>query len=160
MARADGDSWDLLSSVGFTATAVAAQRAIATSSPDPLITDPFAEPLLDALGADYFIRFARGELTESDGDAGNVRALVDSIAVRTRYFDDFFADAMNAGIRQAVILASGLDTRAYRLPWTPGTTVFEVDQPEVIEFKTGTLAGLGVQPSVFVPVTREGAQSR
>ena len=64
--------------------------------------------------------------------------MVDSIAIRTRYFDDFFLDAMNAGVRQAVILASGLDTRAYRLPWVAGSTVFEVDQPEVIEFKTAT----------------------
>ena len=51
MARTDGDSWDLLNSVGATATAVAAQRAVATNRADPLISDPFAEPLLEALGA-------------------------------------------------------------------------------------------------------------
>ena len=59
----------------------------------------------------------------------------EQIAVRTRFFDDFFTAAAAAGIRQAVILASGLDTRAYRLPWPPDTVVFEIDQPQVIEFK-------------------------
>ena len=148
MARTDGDSWDLLNSVGATATAVAAQRAVATNRADPLISDPLAEPLLEALGADYYRQFARGELAGDAGDLGELRAMVDSIAVRTRYFDDFFLDAMNAGVRQAVILASGLDTRAYRLPWVAGSTVFEVDQPEVIEFKTATLSRLGVRPPV------------
>ena len=148
MARTDGDSWDLLNSVGATATAVAAQRAVATNRADPLISDPLAEPLLEALGADYYRQFARGELAGDAGDLGELRAMVDSIAIRTRYFDDFFLEAMNAGVRQAVILASGLDTRAYRLPWVAGSTVFEVDQPEVIEFKTATLSGLGVRPPV------------
>ena len=69
-----------------------------------------------------------------------------SIAARTRYFDEFFADAAGAGIRQAVVLASGLDTRAYRLDWPTGMAVFEIDQPAVIEFKTTTLAGLGAEP--------------
>ena len=68
------------------------------------------------------------------------------MAVRTRFFDDFFLDAANRGIRQAVILASGLDARAYRLPWPAGTTVYEIDQPQVIEFKTATLAKLGPPP--------------
>ena len=68
------------------------------------------------------------------------------MAIRTRHFDRLFADAAADGVRQAVILAAGLDARAYRLPWPDGTTVFELDQPEVIEFKTKTLAGLGAQP--------------
>ena len=139
LARTDGDSWDLLNSVGATATAVAAQRAVATNRTDPLISDPLAEPLLDALGADYHLQFARGELAGDAGDLGELRAMVDSIALRTRYFDDFLLEAMDAGVRQAVILASGLDTRAYRLPWVAAATVFEIDQPEVIEFKTTTL---------------------
>ena len=146
MGRTDGDSWDLLSSVGAAATAVAAQRAIATNSENPLIADPYAEPLVEALGADYFIRFARGEMAADGGDLSDVRAMVDSIALRTRYFDDFFLDAVNSGIRQAVILVSGLDTRAYRLSWPAGATVFEIDQPAVIGFKTRTLARLGAVP--------------
>jgi methyltransferase (TIGR00027 family) len=71
----------------------------------------------------------------------------DAIAARTRYFDSFFLDATQAGIRQAVILASGLDARAYRLAWPADMTVFEIDQPRVIEFKSTTLAGLRAAPT-------------
>jgi methyltransferase (TIGR00027 family) len=70
----------------------------------------------------------------------------DVMAVRTRYFDEFFAQGAKAGIRQAVILASGLDSRTHRLRWPSGTTVFEIDQPRVIEFKTATLTDLGAGP--------------
>jgi methyltransferase (TIGR00027 family) len=71
----------------------------------------------------------------------------DSLAVRTRFFDEFFINATAAGIGQAVILAAGLDARAYRLAWPPGTVVYEVDQPQVVAFKTETMAGLGAQPT-------------
>jgi methyltransferase (TIGR00027 family) len=151
--RFEGDTWDLASSVGATATMVAAARAAATRSPDALITDQFAEPLVRAVGVDLFIKMASGELDPSDlsdDTAKNLRHFADAMAIRTEYFDNFFLSpqgAAAAGIRQAVILASGLDSRAYRLPWPPGTTVFEVDQPQVIEFKTATLASLGAQPT-------------
>ena len=69
------------------------------------------------------------------------------MAVRTRFFDNFFTAATAAGVRQAVILASGLDTRAYRLRWPAGTVVYEIDQPQVIAFKTNTLADLGAAPT-------------
>jgi methyltransferase (TIGR00027 family) len=71
----------------------------------------------------------------------------EGMAVRTRWFDKLFTDAAATGVRQAVILAAGLDARAFRLPWPDGTTVYELDQPEVIEFKTKTLTGLGAQPN-------------
>jgi methyltransferase (TIGR00027 family) len=77
------------------------------------------------------------------------------MAARTRYFDDFFDDAGRAGIRQGVILASGLDARGYRLNWAEGTKVFEIDQPQVIDFKVATLAGLEALPTTdlrFVPI--------
>ncbi|MET0704279.1 MAG: class I SAM-dependent methyltransferase [Mycobacterium sp.] len=155
MARTEGDSWDLVSSVGATATIVAAQRAVGTRSADALINDPFAEPLVSALGVDYFTRYARGEFAEATAtEAGvDMRVMNDSMAIRTRYFDDFLLGATAAGIRQVVILASGLDARAYRLAWPAGTTVFEIDQPEVIAFKTTTLADLGaVAPVVHRPL--------
>jgi methyltransferase (TIGR00027 family) len=151
--RFEGDTWDLASSVGVTATMVAAARAVATRSPDALINDQFAEPLVRAVGIDFFTKMANGELDPRalDGDEdGSLQHLVDAMAVRTEYFDNFFVSAhgaMAAGIRQAVILASGLDSRAYRLPWPSRTTVFEVDQPQVIEFKTATLASLGERPT-------------
>ncbi len=79
----------------------------------------------------------------------NRKTVSEQIAVRTRYFDDFFTEPCRrpAGLRQAVILAAGLDTRGYRLPWPAGTVVFEVDQPEVIKFKTSTLDRLGAVPT-------------
>ncbi|BCO37971.1 hypothetical protein MHEC_44040 [Mycobacterium heckeshornense] len=70
------------------------------------------------------------------GDDFVFGTMTDLFAVRTRFFDGFCADAAIAGIRQLVILASGLDARPYRLWWPPGTTVYELDQPDVIEFKT------------------------
>lgn len=146
--RSDGDSWDLASSVGATATAVAARRALASKGPNPLIDDPFAEPLVRAVGVEAFIRMMDGQI-EADADDPTLtpRRLGEGMAVRTRFFDSFFLDAAAAGLRQAVILASGLDTRAYRLAWPPGTVVYEIDQPRVIEFKTRTLADLGAAPS-------------
>ena len=76
-----------------------------------------------------------------------LQQMPDAMAARTRFFDAFFAEATQAGICQAVILASGLDARAYRLDWPADLTVFEVDQPEVIAFKTKTLAELGASPT-------------
>jgi methyltransferase (TIGR00027 family) len=68
-------------------------------------------------------------------------------AVRTHFFDAHFAAAVAAGIRQVVILASGLDSRAYRLDWPTGTTVYEIDQPKVLAYKSETLASHGATPS-------------
>jgi methyltransferase (TIGR00027 family) len=150
MGRTDNDTWDLATSVGATATGVAVGRALASRGPNPLINDPFAEPLVRAVGVDFFTRLVSGELdpaeVDDNGEWGMLR-MGDMMAVRTRYFDDFFTEATNAGIRQAVILASGLDARAYRLDWPAGTTVYEIDQPQVIEFKTKTLADLGASPT-------------
>ncbi|MGH3561862.1 MAG: class I SAM-dependent methyltransferase [Mycobacterium sp.] len=150
VARTENDTWDLATSVGATATGVAVGRALASRAADPLINDPFAEPLVRAVGVDFFTRLASGELDPDDiGDDGawGMSRMRDMMAVRTKYFDEFFLTATGAGIRQAVILASGLDARAYRLAWPTGTTVYEIDQPTVIEFKTATLASLGAAPT-------------
>ncbi|MEB4208203.1 class I SAM-dependent methyltransferase [Mycobacterium sp. 94-17] len=150
MTRTDQDSWDLASSVGATATMVAAARALASEAAHPIIDDPFAAPLVRAVGLDFFRRLVDGEVTESESYEGSGKDLgleTDSIAVRTRFFDDFFTDAARDGVRQAVILAAGLDARAYRLDWPPGSVVYEVDQPAVIEFKSATMARLGAAPT-------------
>lgn len=149
MARTDNDTWDLATSVGVTATLVAAARAIATKDDHPLIEDRFAEPLVRAVGVDFLTRWTAGELAGFDDDDSGwtLSQMPDAMAVRTRFFDDFFAAATQAGIRQAVILASGLDARAYRLAWPTGMTVFEIDQAQVIAFKTATLAELGAEPT-------------
>jgi O-methyltransferase involved in polyketide biosynthesis len=160
--RYEGDTWDLASSVGVTATMVAAARAMATRADKPLINDPFAEPLVRAVGVDLLARLASGALDPAElndgndvqdvpdgatGSAGAMSRMADNMAVRTKFFDDFFLDATKAGIKQAVILASGLDSRAYRLAWPAGTVVYEIDQPQVIEFKTQTLTELGATPT-------------
>ena len=151
MARTENDTWDLASSVGATATMVAAARAMASKADNPLIDDPFAEPLVRAVGVDFFSRLVTGELRpediDSDTESVGVQRMADSMAVRTKFFDAFFLTATEGGIRQAVILASGLDSRAYRLAWPAGTTVYEIDQPDVIEFKTRTLGELGAEPT-------------
>lgn len=148
MARTEGDTWDLANSVGATATMVAAARAAATKRPQPVIDDPFAEPLVRAVGIDVFTRIAAGELddVESEGGIGFPR-MIDTFAARARFYDGYFAGAGKAGLRQVVIVASGLDARPYRLSWPAGTTVYEIDQPEVIEFKSATLSKLGAAPT-------------
>jgi len=147
MARTEGDTWDLANSVGATATMVAAARAAATKHPQPVIDDPYAEPLVRAVGVDVFNRIASGELDFNEADGGvGIPRMTDVFAARARFYDDYFAEATGAGIRQVVIVAAGLDSRAYRLAWPAGTTVYEIDQPEVIEFKTSTLAKIGAQP--------------
>jgi methyltransferase (TIGR00027 family) len=146
MARTEGDSWDLASSVGATATMVAAQRALGHR--EKLIDDAFAEPLVRAVGVDLFTRMLDGDIDLTDVEpAFTPRRAAESMAIRTRFFDKVFLDGADAGVRQAVILAAGLDARGYRLPWPDGTVVYEVDQPEVIEFKTTTLAGIGATPT-------------
>ncbi|OBF58884.1 SAM-dependent methyltransferase [Mycobacterium sp. 852002-53434_SCH5985345] len=147
-ARTEGDSWDLASSVGATATMVAASRALASREPDPLLDDRFAEPLVRAVGHPFFVRMLDGQIPlENDDMPVTLQQRREQIAVRTRFFDDFLTSASSAGIRQAVILAAGLDARAYRLAWTAGTVVYEVDQPEVIAFKSETLARIGAEPT-------------
>ncbi|OBH50189.1 class I SAM-dependent methyltransferase [Mycobacterium sp. E2479] len=130
--------------VAVTATFGAAARAVATNK--GLLNDPFAEPLLRAVGIDYLTRVIKDHVfAEDDGDDPAMAGLMDVLAAQTRFVDEFLADAVRAGIRQVVILASGLDTRPYRLWWSRGTTVYEVDQPQVLDFKAEVLRGLGAE---------------
>jgi methyltransferase (TIGR00027 family) len=150
MTRTDDDSWDLASSVGATATMVAAGRAMATKDARALINDPFAEPLVRAVGLDFFVKMMDGDVDASlfpNSSPERMQAIVDGMGLRTKYFDDYLLAAVATGVRQVVILASGLDARAYRLDWPADTVVYEIDQPQVIEFKTGTLADLGAEPT-------------
>ena len=148
MTRTEDDTWDLASSVGATATMVAAARAAATKRPQPVINDPFAEPLVRAVGIEVFTRLAAGELDSTLTMPGwAFPRMTDTFAARARFYDDYFAQVTDAGVRQVVIVAAGLDSRAYRLSWPAGTTVYEIDQPEVIEFKTSTLSKIGAAPT-------------
>jgi methyltransferase (TIGR00027 family) len=152
MPRTDNDTWDLATSVGATATMVAAGRARASIAEHPVIEDRFAQPLVQAVGVDFFTRWGAGELDAADVDIPDhpwgMQPMTNLLAVRTRFIDRFVSDAAAAGIHQVVILASGLDARGYRLSWPSDMTVFEIDQPEVIAFKTATPAALGAEPTV------------
>ena len=153
MPRTDNDTWDLSTSVGATATMVAAGRARATRA--GFIDDRFAEPLVTAVGIDFFTRWADGDLDAAEidipGQPWGMQMMTDLLAARTRHIDRFLSGAADAGIRQVVILAAGLDARGYRLAWPAGPTptiVYEIDQPAVLEFKRTTLTGLGAEPTV------------
>ncbi len=160
MARTDNDSWEITESVGATALGVAAARAAETESEHPLIRDPFARVFLNTVGEGRWSWFAApnlpAQITEAEPDLKpRMQGMVDYMAARTAFFDRFFLDAAHAGVRQVVILAAGLDSRAWRLPWPDGTTVYELDQPRVLEFKSSTLREKGAQPTsrlVNVPV--------
>ncbi|MFE3027019.1 class I SAM-dependent methyltransferase [Nocardia tengchongensis] len=136
--RTDGDSWDIVTSVGLTALGVATFRALETVDPEPMIRDDYAAWFVEAAGEPHFV----GMLAAPES-VGDVRRFGRFMGVRTRYFDEFFAAAWQQGVQQAVILASGLDARAYRLDWPAGAVVFEIDQPRVLEFKDQVLAEHG-----------------
>jgi methyltransferase (TIGR00027 family) len=145
--RTAGDSWDITESVGSTALSVAACRAIETARAEPLIRDEYAQLLVSAAGpawsrlADPRMDWCDDELTRREFESA-----CDYQAVRTHLFDAYFASASSAGIRQVVILASGLDARAYRIDWPAGTVVYEIDQPKVLKYKLATLQRQGVAP--------------
>src|ERR1700742_4033462 len=160
MPRTDNDSWEITESVGSTALGVAAARAAETDSDSPLIQDPFARAFLDAAGEGMWSLTSDPKLSAALTDlvpdlAVHTQAMVDFMAVRTKWFDELFLDAVASGIRQVVILASGLDSRSWRLPWPDGTTVYELDQPRVLDFKVSTVTEHGAEPAcnrIAVPV--------
>jgi len=160
MPRTDNDSWDITHSVGATALGVAAARAAETESADPLINDPFARVFVNAAGDGMWSLYADPALLADASDLdpdmrSRLRLMIDFMATRTAFFDEFFLDAADTGVRQVVILASGLDARTWRLPWPDGTVVYELDQPKVLEFKSATLRNHGAEPTarlVNVPI--------
>jgi methyltransferase (TIGR00027 family) len=145
--RTENDNWDINTSVGWTALNVATARALEAQKPDPLAVDPFAE---------VFCRAAGGNVADVlDGKVPDHQLktpdwgehFVNFQGARTRYFDDYFRRAADAGVRQVVILAAGLDSRAYRLSWPEETTIFELDRPQVLDFKREVLAEQGAKPN-------------
>lgn len=147
--RTDDDSWDITTSVGSTALFVAAARALEAQRPEPLALDPYAEIFCRAVGGEW------SDLLDGKASGSHGRQLLETDfgghfvsfqGARTRYFDAYFADAVAAGVRQIVIVAAGLDSRAYRLPWLDATVIFEIDQPRVLEFKRDVMADLGDSP--------------
>src|ERR1700744_2842856 len=136
MARTDDDSWDVTESVGATALGMAMARAAESVTDCPLFTDRYAQIFVDAA-------IKRG--WDSSGIASQLPIVKDYAAVRTKWFDEYFIAAGANGIDQAVILAAGLDARAWRLPWVSGSSVYEIDQPQVLAFKADVLNAHGAQ---------------
>ena len=144
--RSEGDTWDITTSVGSTALFVATARALEAQKPQPLAVDPYAEIFCRAVGgpaADVLDGTVPDHPLKS-ADFGE--HFVNFQGARTKYFDEYFRRAAESGVRQVVILAAGLDSRAYRLDWPAGTTIFELDQPQVLDFKREVLTGQGAQP--------------
>jgi methyltransferase (TIGR00027 family) len=144
--RSEGDTWDITTSVGSTALFVATARALEAQKPDPLVVDPYAEIFCRAVGgpsADVL----DGKIPDHQLKTAEFgEHFVNFQGARTKYFDEYFRRAADAGVRQVVVLAAGLDSRAYRLDWPAATTIFELDQPQVLDFKREVLTGQGAQP--------------
>jgi methyltransferase (TIGR00027 family) len=137
--------------VGRTALMVAAVRAMETTRAKPLFTDPYAADFLAAAGAGDLIAV---DSEDSDAPGQMWSSFADYAPIRTRFFDDYLVDAAR-DVSQVVIVAAGLDTRALRLAWPREVTVYELDTPEVLEFKQHVLDARGAQSSgrrVPVPV--------
>jgi methyltransferase (TIGR00027 family) len=144
--RTENDTWDIKTSVGSTALFVATARALEAQKAHPVALDQFAEVFCRAAGGEW-AEVLDGGVPDHPLRTEFGHYFIDFQAVRTRYFDSYFEAAAAVGVRQIVILAAGLDSRAYRLRWPGGTVVFELDQPQVLEFKREALAARGIEPA-------------
>jgi methyltransferase (TIGR00027 family) len=125
-----------MDALGMTSRWVAAARERESRRADRLFDDPLAGALAGDQG-----RAMMAATEAATGVADNPY-----LAIRTRFLDDFVLAAAVDGIRQFVILAAGMDARAFRLAWPPETVVFEVERGEVLEYKRGVLAASDVAP--------------
>jgi methyltransferase (TIGR00027 family) len=123
-----------LPGVGRTAVWVAGLRAAENARPDRLFDDPFAAGFVEAFGT------ASGGAPAAVGVPAGASEF---LAIRTRFYDDQARAATASGARQVVLLAAGLDCRAFRLDWPDGTRVFELDLPDMFAFKEPVLASAG-----------------
>lgn len=148
MPRYEQDDWDIVTSVGLTALAVAGARAIESKRPDALINDPYADALVTAAGADMPTptRLPHPGYEDDEEFEEIWSRTATHLGIRTRLFDEFFTEALRDGVTQACVLASGLDARAWRLSWPEECTVFEIDQPKVLSFKDDVFAKKGAVP--------------
>jgi methyltransferase (TIGR00027 family) len=120
--------------LGLTARWTAGVRAVETRREARLFDDPWAAALAGEVGMAWIAQRPPESLIP--------------MIIRTRFFDDFLLEVTDRhGLRQVVILAAGLDTRAFRLDWPAGTTLFEIDQPHVLEYKQAVLQSAGAQPA-------------
>ncbi len=144
--RTENDTWDIRTSVGQTALFVATARALEAQKPSPAAVDPLAEVFCRAIGGDW-ADVLDGAAPDHQLKTDFGEHFVNFQALRTKYFDTYFQAAAADGVRQIVLLAAGLDSRGYRLDWPGGTVVYELDQPQVLEFKRDALARHGDVPT-------------
>ena len=125
--------------VVLTSRWMAAARARESERPDRLFNDPLAAALA---GPEGFAWLDRMEPAARLGGPGLYAV------VRTRFFDDFLLHAsQRTGARQLIILAAGMDARAFRMEWLPGTRLYELDRPEVLATKDAVIARAGAHPT-------------
>jgi methyltransferase (TIGR00027 family) len=129
-----------LSGVSKTALGVARIRAGESRRPDRLFEDPYAAAFVAAMPDAY------AGVQRSDAQRAVGAALALHVVIRTKFYDDYLLGATAAGCRQVVLLAAGLDTRAFRLDWPAGIRLFEVDLPEVSAFKQRVLDDTAAAP--------------
>jgi methyltransferase (TIGR00027 family) len=128
--------------VGLTACWIAASRALETESAAPLFTDPYGRELAGDAG------FAMMSVVRGAMGVPNINGPDIYLSIRTRFLDDGLMAAVNeSSITQAVILAAGMDTRAFRLAWPAGTTVYEIDRDDVFDRKEEVLGGVNARPA-------------
>ena len=128
--------WDVQTGPGLTALGLAAARAVETGMPDRLVEDPWGAAFLEAVDSPvpFPVRWPAPGDPVDDQQALLLHG-TRYIGLRTRLYDDYVTDAVGSGLRQVVLLAVGLDTRAFRLPWPADVRLFELDQPQVLDFK-------------------------
>jgi methyltransferase (TIGR00027 family) len=137
-----------MSGVGLTSRWVAANRALETESPEPLYRDPFARELAGDAGFDvlYSMRSVMGSFTGPDP----------FLTVRTKFLDEALLSAVReSSLDQVVILAAGMDARAFRLAWPAGVTLFEVDRDDVFDHKEAVLTRFQARPACDRRVVRK-----
>ncbi|HEX3488055.1 MAG TPA: SAM-dependent methyltransferase [Streptosporangiaceae bacterium] len=135
--------------VGRTALGVARIRATESARADRLFDDPFAAAFAAAAPADQApADQAPDGQPPADGQPPGAPGsrLGFHVVIRTRFYDDYLLGAAGAGCGQVVLVAAGLDCRAFRLDWPGGLRLFELDQPDVLDFKEAVLAGVGARP--------------
>jgi methyltransferase (TIGR00027 family) len=129
----------MLSSVGTTSLYVAAARAYETEYPQRLFVDPYARLLAGNKGFELFAvlrAFSPGLLDEPHP----------GISIRTRFFDDALLSAVSElSLQQVVLVAAGMDARAFRLPWMDGVELLEVDRQEIFDYKEPILMSLNAK---------------
>jgi len=128
-----------LTGVPKTALGVARIRSRESERPDRLFYDPYAAAFVAAMPEAYA---NDGNRSTEAARAVGLRIAI-HVVVRTRFYDDYLLAAAGDGVRQIVLLAAGLDTRAFRLDWPADTAVFEIDLPEMTAFKDDVLTGAG-----------------